>query len=168
MKSSQFNNPRESSILAKYDKLTMDILMKAPLSDSIINPVPEPVDIASREQMQPLYDWLRTNKTFETSDLHFLKGTVTTDGRLDLCKQVIGPKGVNPLLDSLQCCNHIDRILLGNNIIGDSGGQVIADFIKSGKSPIKIWYIAGNNLTNKGIKPISEVLSSDKFVTGLW
>lgn len=118
--------------------------------------------------MQPLYDWLKTKQAFDDSDLRFLKGVVTSDGRLDLCKQVIGPQGIVPLLDSLKERKEIDKILLGNNIIGDNAGQVIADFIKSGKSPIKVWYIAGNSLTSKGIKPIAEALSSDTFVTGLW
>jgi hypothetical protein len=45
---------------------------------------------------------------------------------------------------------------------------LIADFIKSGKSTIKIWYIAGNQLTNVGIEPITEALTHDNFVTALW
>ncbi len=122
----------------------MLLLMKAPLSDSILNPIPEPVDFASREQMEPLYEWLEAEHQFDVlpnlnlDDMKFVKGVVTSDGRLDLCKQVIGPQGIKPLLNSMKRCTKIDRILLGNNIIGDTGGQIIADFIKSGKSPIKV------------------------------
>lgn len=112
--------------------------MKAPLSDSVVNPVPEPVDIASREQMQPLYDWLSARARIDDDDLRFLKGVVTRDGRLDLCKQVIGPMGIEPLLEAMASSRQVDRLLLGNNIIGDDGGQAIADFIKSGKSTIKV------------------------------
>jgi len=89
--------------------------------------------------MQPLYDWLSARAEKEgTLDLRFLKGVVTSDGRLDLCKQVIGPMGIGPLLEAMGNTKHVDRLLLGNNIIGDGGGQVIADFMKSGRSTIKV------------------------------
>jgi len=161
-------NPRYNLYLARGDKTMMEHLMMAPLSDAIINPVPEPVDVSSRNQMEPLYEWLNKNQPFTEHDLKFLRGTVTIDGRLDLCKQVIGPQGIHPLLDSMKENKQIDRLLLGNNIVGDEGGEVIAEFIKSGKSPLKIWYIAGNNFTEKGIKPICEALVDDNQVKALW
>ena len=34
-------------------------------------------------------------------DLSFLRGTICSDKRLDLCKQVIGPGGIEPLMASL-------------------------------------------------------------------
>jgi len=126
----------------------MELLMKAPLSDSVLNPVPEPVDFASREQMEPLYEWLEIEhnpgwiRKLNEEDMKFIKGVVTVDGRLDLCKQVIGPQGIEPLLNAMKRCTKVDRILLGNNIIGDAGSEVIAKFIKSGKSPIKVLSIS--------------------------
>lgn len=165
------SNPRKYFNLAKHDKKVMEYLMQAPLSDAILNPVPEPVDVSSYEQMKPLYEWLEKNKleeVFDQEDLKFLRGTITTDGRLDLCKQVIGPQGIKPLLDSLSENKHINRLLLGNNVVGDEAGKQIAAFIKSGKSPLTIWYIAGNNLTVKGITPICEALLEDNQVNALW
>ena len=162
------SNPREFMFLARYNKSAMKLLMSAPLSDAILNPVPEPVDISSRDQLQPLYSWLKLNQIFNENDYRFLKGTVTTDGRLDLCKQVIGPQGIQPLLDSMENSKQVNRVLLGNNIIGDLGGKIIADFIKSGKSTIKIWYIAGNQFTSIGIEPICDALLDDKLVNALW
>ena len=161
-------NSRQSLFLARRDKTVMEHLMSAPLSDAILNPVPEPVDISSREQMQPLYEWLDKNTAFTEQDLKFLRGTVTTDGRLDLCKQVIGPQGVAPLLDSMRGNTHIERLLLGNNVIGDSGGPLIAEFIRSGQSPLNVWYIAGNNFSATGVKPICEALHNDSQVRALW
>ncbi|CAF0841622.1 unnamed protein product [Brachionus calyciflorus] len=169
-KNYESKNPRQFFILAKHDKKTMQSLLNTPLSDAILNPVPEPVDVSSHEKMRPLYEWLSQNKQNKLTmeDLKFLKGTVTTDGRLDLCKQVIGPSGIKPLLDSMENNKNIDRLLLGNNIIGDDGGFLIGEFIKSGKSPLTVWYIAGNNLTHKGIKPICDALVNDSQVTALW
>lgn len=57
---------------------------------------------------------------------------------------------------------------MGNNIVGDEAGKHIAEFIRSGKSPLTIWYIAGNNITVEGITPICEALKQDKQVTALW
>ncbi len=99
----------------------METLMKAPFSDAILNPIPEPIDTSSFDQMQPLYDWLASKNEILSSleqDLKFLKGTVTSDGRLDLCKQAIGPHGIQPLLDSMSNSKKVNRLLLGNNIIG--------------------------------------------------
>jgi uncharacterized protein (DUF924 family)/Ran GTPase-activating protein (RanGAP) involved in mRNA processing and transport/predicted esterase len=165
-------NPRVHFNLARSNKIVLQSLIDSNLfSDAILNPIPEPVDISSRDEMQPLYDWLAKSKTLSKlneNDLKFLKGTITIDGRLDLCKQVIGPTGTKPLLDSLLNSQHVDRILLGNNVIGDDGAQLIADFISSGQSNIKIWYIAGNNITSVGLNKIVKVLINDTLVTGLW
>jgi hypothetical protein len=56
--------------------------------------------------------------------------------------------------------------LLGNNLIGDEGARVIADYIRSGCSRITVWYIAGNRLTSTGIEPIAEALKNDKLHCG--
>jgi Ran GTPase-activating protein (RanGAP) involved in mRNA processing and transport len=164
--------PRIHLQLARNNKQLFNELASVPLSDAILNPVPEPVDMSTLEQMKPLYDWFHQENQKKDDDLienlKFLKGTLTTDGRLDLCKQVIGPIGIEPLLQALGNNKKVDRLLLGNNIIGDSGGQKIAEFIKSGKSELKIWYIAGNHLTAAGIQPIAESLENNDQVEGLW
>lgn len=98
-----------SFTMAKFKRQAMQYLMQAPLSQAIINPVPEPVDISSREQMQPLYEWL-TQNLLTDADLRFDRGTVTSDGRLDLCKQVIGPQGIKPLLDAMQNSKQVKKI----------------------------------------------------------
>ncbi len=123
-----------------------------------------------RDEMKPLYDWLATQNEpiFTETDLKFLKGTVTTDGRLDLCKQVIGPEGIAPLLTAMANHKSIDRLLLGNNIVGDQGAKLIGEFIQSGSSPLTVWYIAGNNITHEGIKHVCQALLQDNQVTGLW
>jgi hypothetical protein len=64
--------------------------------------------------MSPLYNFLRLQDntlispnitssldTTLTTNLSFPKGTICSDKRLDLCKQVIGPVGVVPLMASL-------------------------------------------------------------------
>jgi Ran GTPase-activating protein (RanGAP) involved in mRNA processing and transport len=59
-------------------------------------------------------------------------------------------------------------LFIGNNIVGDEGAKLIADFISSGKSTIYIWYIAGNNITSIGLEKITKALQNDTKVTALW
>jgi Ran GTPase-activating protein (RanGAP) involved in mRNA processing and transport len=102
------------------------------------------------------------------TEISFERGTLCSDGRLDLCKQVIGPPGITALIDSLRRTTLVEHILLGNNIAGDGLGVAIADFIRSGSSTLKTWYIAGNRLTATGLTPLCEVLGTDQQVQQLW
>jgi len=103
----------------------------------------------------------------------FTRGTVCTDGRLDLCKQVIGPCGIKDLLKSLEIDSSkskpkVKHLLLGNNLCGNELGEAVGKFIKSGKSSLTSWYIAGNDLDENGIKPVCEALENDTLVRQLW
>lgn len=90
-----------------------------------------------------MIDWLQLDQDITTEQeprIDFVRGSIlgkTTVGggtSVDLCKQVVGPKGIKPILDAVGNNSHIDRFLLGNNIVGDEGAKVIADFIASEKS----------------------------------
>jgi Ran GTPase-activating protein (RanGAP) involved in mRNA processing and transport len=146
----------------------MERMLDAPISQAVLNPVPEQFELSPLEQMQPLFDWLTIDEPLDLGVKQFTSGKVTLDGRLDLCKQVVGPQGIGPLLKALSCNTNIKRLLLGNNMIGDNGGRLIAEYIRNGKSRLTVWYIAGNQLSAAGIEPIAEALKSDKQVTALW
>ena len=72
------------------------------------------------EDLDPLIAHLedKRNVTAQTS---FVRGTHMPDGRLDLCKQVVGPDGIAPVLDALADHRHVSRFMIGNNIVGNSG-----------------------------------------------
>ena len=152
----------------EYQQLVSDL----PLSQMILHPEPEPVDIATGTQMQPVLDYIKTaDKLKKANDfIAFTKGTMCGDGRLDLCKQVIGPKGIEPLLDSLRNDNQskVRHLLLGNNIAGDNLGNGVADMVINKSSSVSTWYIAGNHLTDVGIKPLCDALQTDDYVNQLW
>eukprot|EP00494_Astrolonche_serrata_P031327 UN31596 len=94
------------------------------------------------------------------------------DGRLDLCKQVVGPLGIGPLLEAMGKTSVIDALLLGNNVVGDGGAKNIAEFIKTAPNrkvdPVTCWYIAGNDFTKRGIEEVCKVLQNDNIVKMLW
>jgi uncharacterized protein (DUF924 family) len=151
----------------------LEIMVKRPISDFVLNPRAEPVNISTHEMMQPLYDYLINGEPHGNKEMQFTRGTVCNDKRLDLCKQVIGPNGVNDLMsslekDSLMSDPKVKHLLLGNNVCGNGLGKSIGKFIKSGKSALTSWYIAGNDMDEKGIKPVCEALCGDRQVEQLW
>lgn len=159
-------------------KVSLKTLLDRPISDYILNPRAEPVDVSPAYLLEPLYNFLETGHSekmemTEDNDMSFEKGTICKDGRLDLCKQVIGTTGVKELIRSLAADSSkekplVKHLLLGNNICGNDLGIEIAKFIKSGKSSLTTWYIAGNNMNEKGLEPLCEALKTDTQVKQLW
>lgn len=151
-----------------------EALKDSPLTDAVLHPEPEPVEISAKDQLDPLYSFLQSGNAFQPNindDLVFTKGTITRDKRLDLCKQVIGPAGVDDLLQSI-CTNQtaglVEHLLLGNNVCGNDLPRRIAELIKDDKVALRTWYIAGNRITGEGLAPLCEVLRDDQFVHQLW
>src|SRR6185436_11409973 len=112
-----------------------------PISAHVSEPEPEPVTPCALADLDPLLSHLYSDAPVEQQTA-FSKGTLTPDGRLDLCKQVVGPDGIRPLLGAMMASHQIKRLLLGNNIVGDDGAAAIASFIRERKdSPLECWYI---------------------------
>lgn len=139
-----------------------------PIARAVTEPEPEPVVPCTLEDLDPLLGHLSNNLAVERQTA-FNKGTLTVDGRLDLCKQVVGPGGIRPLLGAMMRTDHVKRLLLGNNIIGDGGAAAIAGFLRErGDSPLDCWYIAGNHIGPVGIAHVCAALAEDTRVTALW
>lgn len=155
-------------IESRSDPTNWDKLLQLPLSEYITRPRPEPVVPCSIEDLQPLLGFLKEGHAVEQQTA-FAKGTLTVDGRLDLCKQVVGPGGIEPLLEAMMATHQVKRLLLGNNIVGDGGAAAIAKFIRERKdSPLDCWYIAGNEIGPIGFQHVCEALHHDTKVTSLW
>ena len=157
----------------------LERMLAAPLSDAILNPKPEPVDVAPEKEMKHLHDFLRSidggggDSSKDELEMIFPRGTLCPDGRLDLCKQVIGPHGVNDLHLSLQidgssATPRVRHLLLGNNIAGSGLAEAVAKLIKNKATAITTWYIAGNELDAQSIVPVTDAMESDDFVQQLW
>lgn len=138
-----------------------DLILPAAISD----PIPAPVNYCSLQDLEPLIEYLENNKPVN-DQIQFPKGTLTVDGRLDLCKQAVGPSGISKVLASMGKSSHVKRLLLGNNIVGDLGAIDIANEIK--KSNLECWYIAGNDFTENGIVHICDSMKNNMYCTSLW
>lgn len=141
--------------------------LQAQVSEDVLSPKPVPMRICSPEQLTPLVQHLHKREAVHQPET-FSRGTHTPDGRLDLCKQVVGPSGIRPLLGSLQEHPHVSRLLLGNNLVGNKGAEAIARFVRSGRSRIKVWYIAGNRIDAEGAREVCAAVGADPQVRGLW
>lgn len=139
----------------------------APLSDEVVRPRPVPVQPCPAEELEPLLEHLEHKQPVD-EQTRFVRGTHMPDGRLDLCKQVVGPAGIGPVLEAVADHPHVTRLMIGNNIVGNSGALAIADFIRSSRSHIDVWYIAGNEIDVEGLVPVCEALYDDPHVKSLW
>ena len=142
------------------------------IPDVIMNPKPMPVDVAPLQELLPFFDFLESNKPVidsENENLSFMRGTQFSDGRMDLCKQVVGEPWIGQLMNSLVNNQHIKHFLLGNNIVDTVGAKAIANFISNPhQSQIETWYLAGNRINADGIKLIGKALQTDKHCKALW
>jgi len=151
-----------------YEKLLSDTREK---DNQVQNPKAMPVNIAPLEDFKDFFDFVKTDTiTDENTMKQFARGTIFSDGRMDLCKQVVGPASIQNLMDSIIDNPHINHFLLGNNIVGPHGGQCIGNFLMNSKRKchIRTWYLAGNALDEKGIQPIADALALDHDCQSLW
>src|SRR5436853_5424395 len=90
------------------------------------------IELAPTTELEPIAEHLSSAQHVKTTRT-FPRGTVVEDGRLDFCKQGLGPEGLSIVLDALGPAHPFLRhILLGTNAIGDEGARRIGDRLSSG------------------------------------
>jgi Ran GTPase-activating protein (RanGAP) involved in mRNA processing and transport len=149
-------------------------LKNKPIANEVTNPTPMPVNIAPYEHLEDFFKFIDSNQPVPITHGEFIKftrGTFFNDGRMDLCKQVVGPSWIGNLMDSLVNNEHIKHFLLGNNIINITGAKCIANFLLNPhKSKIETWYLAGNCIDRDGIDLLCNAFidSKDNDMISLW
>lgn len=168
--------------LSKYHKARTSVVhyneaKDLPLSEQITKPTPMEVQVAPLSELQEIFDRLAKNgpalpvKSDEIGSYEqFNRGAYYTDGRIDLCKQVVGPDHIGKLCDSIRNNPNVKHFLLGNNIAGYIGAARIADLINDQYKACKIstWYLAGNCIDGPGMELIAGALSMDTDCKHLW
>lgn len=144
----------------------------APVSKDVIDPVPMPVLEAPLEELAPVIAALAAGGPEFTADeemVEFKRGVIFADGRLDLCKQVVGPSHIGKVMDALKDNGHISHFLLGNNITGMKGAEAVSKFIAEKHQPVvETWYLAGNEIDAEGVELLAKSLATDTDVKSLW
>jgi len=147
-----------------------DKLLSVPPSVEVMKPTPMPVTIAPESELQPVFAHLRSDTATEIEIQTFDRGAVYSDGRIDMCKQVVGPTYIGQLTQAVTASTEVQHLLLGNNVVGDSGATAIAEMVRARSStvPIETLYLAGNEFTATGAAALADALTSDTAVTSLW
>ncbi|KAL2075225.1 hypothetical protein VTL71DRAFT_168 [Oculimacula yallundae] len=100
--------------------------------------------------------------------VEFGRGIVYDDGRLDLCKKVVGPTHIGQLMNSLEPNTQIKHFLLGNNAISSTGAKSTAEFISRHPNRMETWYLAGCHITRTGLQMLASQMISSTSITNLW
>jgi len=117
----------------------------------------------------PLLAWLRGGVPTDHR-IDFPTGTALPDGRLDLCKQQLGPDGAALVADALGAADGptpVRHLLLGTDGLGDHGAATVAE--RTAASGIQTLYLGCNNITAAGACRIADHLrASPQTVSALW
>ncbi|KAF4453089.1 hypothetical protein F53441_4176 [Fusarium austroafricanum] len=161
---------------------------KRPISLGGVPAIPMPVEIAHEADLAPFLNHLEDGGTFELNGnekgfeldggrgepyygikgAEFRKGVVYEDGRMDLCKMVVGPDHIGKLMDSLRPNEFVRHFLLGNNIIGPVGAHEIANFVHDLPNRMDTWYLAGNCIDGPSIKILVDAMINSEAITNIW
>ncbi|MFE1318758.1 hypothetical protein [Kitasatospora phosalacinea] len=125
-------------------------------------------------ELAPLLAWLRTG-TGTDRRIDFPAGTALPDGRLDLCKQQLGPQGAQlvaeAVAESAQAAEGgetpVRHLLLGTDGLGDDGADAVA--ARTADTPVRTLYLGCNGITAAGACRIADRLrASPQTVRALW
>lgn len=127
---------------------------------------PLPFVACPEAEVTPLVDYLQLDTAVPEATT-FPRGTLLPDGRLDLCKQNLGPDGCRRVASALQQNHQVRSLLLGTDGIGDDGTASIGELVES-NSALQIIYLGCNGITETGTKRLAESLADNSSVEGLW
>ncbi|KAG8531892.1 uncharacterized protein KY384_003528 [Bacidia gigantensis] len=152
-----------------------------PLPLTGVSSLPMPVEISDEESLRPFFQHLsegekswddapsKGKEEYYHVDVGIWdKGMLYVDGRMDLCKQVLGPLNITALMQSLSTNTSVHHFLLGNNVIGPVGAQAIADFVHRYPNKIETWYLAGNCIDSEGFSQLSAAFAKSDSITNIW
>jgi Ran GTPase-activating protein (RanGAP) involved in mRNA processing and transport len=97
----------------------------------------------------------------------FVRGALLPDGRLDLCKQTLGPEGVAVVADALRGNTAVNALLLGANQAGPAGGRAVAQLLR-GESSLEAVYLGCNQLGPEATAELAAAVSGHATVRQLW
>ncbi|MFI6575360.1 gala protein [Nocardiopsis sp. NPDC050513] len=122
--------------------------------------------LADPAALDPLLDRL-ADPAPVGADEEFPLGTLRPDGRVDLCKQGLGPAGAARVLPAATASPHAVHLLLGTNAIGAEGARLLADALTPGHG-LETVYLGCNRIGADGAAALAARLGDDETVRALW
>ncbi|MGW0658709.1 ribonuclease inhibitor [Streptodolium elevatio] len=98
--------------------------------------------------------------------LDFPVGTLLPDGRLDLCKQDLGPDGGRVVAAALRPGGPVRHLLMGTDLLGDAGAVAVAH--AAAGAGVDTVYLGCNLIGPEGADGITAALRDRPGVSGLW
>lgn len=127
---------------------------------------PLPAPTCPPAELAPLLDWLRDNRpVVEPRTLP--RGTLLSDGRLDLCKQGLGVDGCRAVTAALAGNTVVRALLLGTNGIGDEGAAAVAELLAVNRA-LEVVYLGCNGIGAAGAERLATAVAANPAVSGLW
>ncbi|MFD9106176.1 gala protein [Streptomyces virginiae] len=117
--------------------------------------------------LDPLLARLAADRPVD-ADETFPLGTLRADGRVDLCKQGLGPAGAARLLPAAAASPYATHLLLGTNAIGDTGAATLADALATDGHGLHTLYLGCNRIGPDGVGSLAGALADDTTVRSLW
>lgn len=100
-------------------------------------------------------------------DEAFPLGALRPGGRVDLCKQGLGPAGAARLLPVAAASPLAVHVLLGTNAIGGDGARAVAGALVPGHG-LESLYLGCNRIDASGAEALADRLAADATVRALW
>jgi Ran GTPase-activating protein (RanGAP) involved in mRNA processing and transport len=119
------------------------------------------------EAVTPVVEYLLREQGLPAQELTFPVGTITTDGRLDLCKQNLGPEGAAQIVDAIKKNSWVKHLLLGTNNIGDAGAQVLSEAVAH-NARLETLYVGCNNIHEAGTVALCHALEQNSHIRSVW
>jgi Ran GTPase-activating protein (RanGAP) involved in mRNA processing and transport len=165
---SQYHYDRFRAVrLVGEEDLFFEMIDEGP-GEPVLNPTPMPVMVPPLDDFKPFFCHMKNKNPLPENQIKFKRGVFYADGRIDLCKQVVGPTWIGQLMEAIVNNDLITHFLMGNNVVGPQGAQAIGEFIKTYQPPIETWYLAGNKIGPNDIKLITDPLKTDVHAKALW
>ncbi len=118
-------------------------------------------------ELAPVLAWLRRGEAVHART-DFPAGTALPDGRLDLCKQDLGPLGAEAVADALpEGGGPVRHLLLGTDGLGDGGAAAVAP--KAVAAHVETLYLGCNDIGGGGVCEIAgQLIAAPGVVKALW
>jgi Ran GTPase-activating protein (RanGAP) involved in mRNA processing and transport len=116
-------------------------------------------------ELDPLVAWL-TRLEAGDERLEFPRGVIE-DGRLDLCKQALGPEGAQRILLALDTRQEIRSILLGTNALHDEGARSVGEAMRRNRN-LETVYLGCNGITARGLESLCSAIEDGAGTSALW
>lgn len=124
------------------------------------------LDTCPPEELEPVARALEGDLRV-SEPVAFPRGTLLPDGRLDLCKQRIGPQGAARIADALRGNTFVSALLLGADGLMDDGATAIAERVAASPS-IETLFMGCNQIGPDGVKGVVDALGPGSHLRALW